>query len=220
VTFLPEKEGHKPFRPKLGIADFSDLIFGLALTIAAVTLTVNPPKTPFEIYVDIAIFSFNFYVLISVWVKHNQIMSLLPIERIQTRITNILLLLFVSIEPFLFNNLQTTITGTESSTFYSVASAIFGINIGLIMLMQALLCNEIATKDRTLVSQNLINPFKAERNVLVFCALIFFISAIPIFWSTQIDGFALRYFIWVIPAGLVWVDRLYILNLEKRLHYR
>jgi uncharacterized membrane protein len=217
VTFLPEKEEHKPFRPKLGLSDFSDLIFGLALTIAAVTLTVDPPTTPYEIYVDIAIFSFNFYVLISVWVKHYQIMSVLPLERIRTRLTNIFLLFFVSIEPFLFNNLQTTVTGEESLTFYSTASAIFGINIGMIMLMQALLCHEVATKDQKFVSQKLLRPFKAERNVLVFCSAIFFISALPLFWSTQINGFSLRYLIWIIPAGVVWIDRLSILNAEKRL---
>jgi hypothetical protein len=50
VTFLPEKKGHNPFRPKLGLTDFSDLIFGHALTIAAVFLTVTLPTIPLEIY--------------------------------------------------------------------------------------------------------------------------------------------------------------------------
>jgi hypothetical protein len=45
---LTEKKGHNPFRPKLGLTDFSDLIFGLALTIAAVSLTVNPPNHSFK----------------------------------------------------------------------------------------------------------------------------------------------------------------------------
>ena len=51
---------------------------------------------------------------------------------------------------------------------------------------------------------------------LIF-GLAFFLSAFPFFWSIQINGFALRYWIWIIPIVLVWVDRLYRLKLKKRL---
>lgn len=75
--------------------------------------------------------------------------------------------------------------------------------------MLGLFCNEIATKDRKLVSQDLIGPFRAERNGWLLASAIFFVSAVPIFWSVQINGTAVRYLIWAVPLALVWVERLY-----------
>ena len=148
--------------------------------------------------------------------RHKQIMSVLPLERNRTTLTNVFLLFCVSIEPFLFNMLQTPITGAESFTFLGTASAIFAIDLGVMMLMQALLCDEVSTEDRKLVPQDLIHPLKVERNAWFLCAGIFFLSAIPIFWSTEISGLALRYWIWIIPLSLAWVDRVYRLRLKKR----
>ncbi len=213
---MSEIEGNKPSIPKLSIEGLNDLIFGLALTIGAVTLVGNPPTTPNEMYVDIAIFAFSYYILISLWMRHKQIMSVLPLERNRTTLTNVFLLFCVSIEPFLFNMLQTPITGYESFTFLGTASAIFAIDIGVMMLMQALLCDEVGTEDRKLVPQDLIHPLKVERNAWFLCAGIFFVSAIPIFWSIEISGLALRYWIWIIPLGVAWVDRVYRLRLKRR----
>ncbi len=213
---LTETEGSKPSIPKLSIEGLNDLIFGLALTIGSITLVGNPPHTTNDIFVDIAIFTFSFYILISVWLRHNQIMSVLPLERNRTTLTNIILLFCVSIEPFLFNLLQRPITGGESFNFLSTASAIFAIDLGAMMLMQGLLCDEVADEDRKLVPQDLIHPVKVERNAWFVYAAFFFISTIPIFWSVQFYGFELRYWLWLIPLGLAWVDRVYRLRLKRR----
>jgi hypothetical protein len=37
----------------------------------------------------------------------------------------------------------------------------------------------------------------------------FFISAIPIFWSIQINGTPVRFLIWVVPLVLVWAERVH-----------
>ena len=213
---MTETEGNKPSIPKLSIEGLTDLIFGLALTIGSITLVGNPPTTTSDMYVDIAIFAFSFYVLISIWLRHNQIMSVLPIERNRTILTNIILMFCVSIEPFLFNLLQRPITGPESATFLSTASAIFAIDLGVMMLMQALLCHEVADEDRKLVPQDLIHPIKVERNAWFVYTGVFFISALPIFWSVQFHGLSLRYWLWLIPLALGWVDRVYRLRLKKR----
>ena len=135
-------------------------------------------------------------------------MSVLPLERRRTTVANILLLFCVSIEPFLFSLFQGPVAGAETSSFLNTATALFALDVGGMMLVLGLFCNEIATKDRKLVSSDLIDPFKNERNSWLLSAAIFFVSAVPIFWSLQLNGTAIRYLIWIIPLVLVWVERI------------
>jgi hypothetical protein len=71
-----------------------------------------------------------------------------------------------------------------------------------------LFCNETATKDRKLVAPDLIGPFQTERNALLICAAIFFVSALPIFWTLRIYDTPFRYLIWIAPLTIVWAERL------------
>jgi uncharacterized membrane protein len=185
------------------------MVFGLALSIGAVTLVENQPKTSLAIYADVGTFALSFYILISIWLRYTRIMSVLPLERRRTELSNSLLLFCVAIEPFLFNLLQRPIVGAETSSFLSTASALFALDIGGMMLMLGLFCNEIATKDRKLVAMKLIDAFRIERNGWLLSSAFFFVSAIPTFWSVQINGIALRFLIWVVPLVLVWAQRLY-----------
>jgi uncharacterized membrane protein len=191
-------------------------VFGLALSIGAITLVGNPPHTSLAIYEDVGTFAFSFYILISIWLRYTRIMSVLPLERRRTTISNVLLLFCVSIEPFLFNLLQRPDAGVETSSFLGTASTLFALDIGGMMLMLGLFCNEIATKDRKLVPKDLIVPFRVERNSWLLASAIFFVSAIPIFWSVQINGTAIRYLIWAVPLALVWAERLYSRFLKQR----
>jgi uncharacterized membrane protein len=145
----------EPPKPKPRIESLSDLVFGLALSIGAITLVENPPKTSLAIYADVGTFAFSFYILISIWLRYTRIMSVLPLERRRTILSNTLLLFCVAIEPFLFNLLQRPIVGAETSSFLSTASTLFALDIGGMMLMLGLFCNEIATKDRKLVTPRL-----------------------------------------------------------------
>ena len=142
-------------------------------------------------------------------------MSVLPLERRRTTFANTLLLFCVAIEPFLFNLLQKPIVGTESASFLATASTLFGLDIGGMFLMLGLFCNEIATKDRKLVYPDLIDEFKIERNTWFLLSAFFFVSAIPIFWSIQIDGVQVRFLIWAVPLALVWLGRVHRRRLMK-----
>jgi uncharacterized membrane protein len=169
----------------------------------------NPPQTSTAIYQDVGTFAFSFYILISTWLRYTRIMSVLPMERRRTTMSNVLLLFCVSIEPFLFNLLQRPVGGAETPSFLNTASTLFALVIGGMMLMLGLFCNEISTKDRKLVPIDLIGAFKNERNGWFLSSAVFFVSAIPIFWSIQINGTASRYLIWAIPLSLVWIERAY-----------
>ena len=180
-------------------------MFGLALSIGAITLVENPPKTSLAIYADVGTFALSFYIIISIWLRYTRIMSVLPLERRRTIFANSFLLFCVAIEPFLFNLLQKPIVGVESSSFLATASTLFGLDIGGMFLMLGLFCNEIASKDRKLVTSDLVDTFRIERNAWFLCSAFFFVSAIPIFWSIQINGTAARFLIWIVPLALVWI---------------
>ncbi len=212
---MSEIEKLEPPRPKPRIEGLSDLVFGLALSIGAITLVENPPKTSLAIYADVATFALSFYILISIWLRYTRIMSVLPLERRRTIFANGLLLFCVAIEPFLFNLLQKPIVGTETSSFLATASTLFALDIGGMFLMLGFFCNEIATEDRKLVAPDLIGTFRIERNWWFLCSAFFFVSAIPIFWSIPIDGTAVRFLIWVVPLVLVWVARVHRRRLIK-----
>jgi hypothetical protein len=142
-------------------------------------------------------------------------MSVLPLERRRSMLSNSLLLFCVAIEPFLFNLLQRPIVGAETSSFLSTATTLFALDIGGMMLMLGLFCNEIATKDRKLVIPDLIGEFKIERNTWFLLSAFFFFSAIPMFWSIQIDGIQVRFLIWLVPLALVWLGRVHRKRLIK-----
>ena len=192
-------------------------MFGLALSIGAITLVENPPKTSLAIYADVGTFALSFYILISIWLAYTRIMSVLPLERRRTIFANSILLFCVAVEPFLFNLLQKPIVGAETSSFLATASTLFAVDIGGMFLMLGLFCNEIATEDRKLVASDLIGTFRIERNWWFLSSAFFFVSAIPIFWSIQIDGTPVRFWIWVVPLVSVWVARINRRRLKNQL---
>ncbi|MGA8905521.1 MAG: hypothetical protein WB661_11010, partial [Candidatus Bathyarchaeia archaeon] len=70
---MPRNRGQTIPRPR--IETLSDLVFGLALSIGALTLVGKPPSTPADIRSDVLGFGFSFIILISVWVRYTRIMS-------------------------------------------------------------------------------------------------------------------------------------------------
>ena len=91
-----------PSRPRPRIEGLSDMVFGLALLVGAITLVGSAPNNVTGLFNDITTFAFSFLILISVWMRYTKIMSVLPLENRWTISLNTLLF-SVSIEPFLFN---------------------------------------------------------------------------------------------------------------------
>src|SRR6184192_2868949 len=102
--------------PRPRIQSLSDLIFGLALSIGALNLIASkPPDTP-ALLGNIATFGFSFLVLILVWFRYTEIMSVLSVETTRTRALNTIMLFLVAIEPYLFNQLSFGLNTVASST--------------------------------------------------------------------------------------------------------
>jgi len=93
-------------RPRPRIQSLSDLIFGLALSIGALNLISNKPADTQALFGNIATFGFSFLILIFVWFRYTEIMSVLPVETTRTRALNTVMLFLVAIEPYLFNQIS------------------------------------------------------------------------------------------------------------------
>ena len=73
---------------KSRIESLSDLVFGLALSIGAISLFANPPSTVAALQSDVLEFGFSFLILITVWTRFSNLMEVLPIETRSTLILN------------------------------------------------------------------------------------------------------------------------------------
>jgi len=190
--------------PKALIESLSDLIFGLALSIGALTLIGQPPSNFGQLIQSILFYAFSFLILISVWYGYTRIMSQLHIETTTLVETNIVLLFLVSIEPYLFNQLI-------SSTFGEYVSILYAFDLGGLFVIQAILSNTIL-KDRNR-PEPILRSFRFQRITLSISASIFFISALPFFWSLRVEvGGAVipvRILLWLITLTLSSIRHLW-----------
>jgi uncharacterized membrane protein len=192
-------------RPKPRIESLSDLIFGLALSVGAITLVgnINNIKTSGDLLNDIIVFGYSFLILIVVWIRYTKIMSVLPFERQWTISLNVALLFTVSLEPFLFNVLQ-----LGSSDIRDSASQFYAVDLGVMLAILASFTFVLADEDRKLVPRESKREFRIEGVNLALAALVFFISTLGIFWTSRApNGEPWRFYIWIIPFTLSAIRR-------------
>src|SRR6266705_919022 len=182
-------------RPRPRIESLTDLVFGLALSIGAISLISNKPTDPAHLYQAIAGFGFSFLILIQIWFRFTEIMSVLPVETTRTRLLNTVLLFLVALEPYLFNIIpffaasQAGMPNDVALTIY-VASIFYALDIGAIYGILALFTNILATEERKLVAPDLLRKYRLSRDLEIVVAIIFLASAIPLLTLN------IRYYIW------------------------
>jgi uncharacterized membrane protein len=195
-----ERSTHKP-----RIETLSDLIFGLALSIGALTLIGQPPTDFSQLLQSILFYAFSFTILISVWYGYTRNMALLRMETGKLMALNVVLLFLVSIEPFLFNQLFQL-----DAALVENVSIIYAIDLGGLFLIQALLANTILA-DKTNPPE-VRHGIQLRRNTFLLSSGLFFVSTLPIFWSWSITitngvGVPLRVVLWLTPIVLPSIRR-------------
>jgi len=208
-------EVKEPAMPKTRIETLSDLIFGLALSIGALTLIGQPPKNFLGLVLALLYYAFSFLILISVWFGYTRIMANLRVETRRTIYLNIAMLFLVSIEPFLFN----TLLNGELNTQY--VSILYGLDLGGLFLVQAILGNVIITQKS--MTTEIQRHYRLIRNSLLIGAAIFFISLIPVFWVLTIPlgnetYIHLTFLIWLIPLFQRSIRHLWEGRSSKKTH--
>jgi hypothetical protein len=98
--------------------------------------------------------------------------------------------LLVAIEPYLLYLL-----GQDDPALLNFYSTAYAIDIGLIMMILAGLCNRRTGPD---TDKESIDQYRMDRNRFIGTALIFLVSALPFFWlQSAIFSVNLRFLIWM-----------------------
>jgi uncharacterized membrane protein len=177
-------------RPRPRIESLTDLIFGLALSIGALALLNNQPSDAVGLASKVGYFAFSFLILISIWLRYTDVMSVLPVETRKTRGLNIVLLFFVALEPYLFNLFSLSFPLDVSTTAYAL-------DIGSIYAILASFNHILATDERHLVEPNMIQTHRLIRNMQIIVSAIFLVSIIPIFYDLKLNpSVPVRYLFW------------------------
>ncbi len=193
--------------PKSRIESLSDLIFGLALSIGALTLVGQQPSTFEEISAALGLYAFSFFILVGVWRSYSAVTSVLPIETETLTSFNILLLFVASVEPYLFNLLF-----TENGDVFNSISVIYAVDLAAMFLILAFFNHTLADEDKNRAPKEKLQLYRFERNYDIFIAGLFLVSALPIFESVTIGnaqyGLPLRIIIWIATLFLRFARRL------------
>ncbi len=187
---------------KKEIEDLSNLVFGLALTIGAVTLVAPVADDASLLVGAILNFALSFFIIVWIWWIYNTITKR---SHGETRLKfglNLVLLFLVVIEPFLL-----------SVTNRTVGSVAYAIDIGTILLILATY-NELAIREAPVVSDRTVERWRWSRNFQVICALVFYAS-IAIAFFPDVASAGVQGMIWFV-VFLIAVLSGFILDSRER----
>ena len=184
---------------KYRIEGLSDLVFGLALSIGSLAMINQNVDDQGDILSGMIWFTFGFLIIVKVWVSYSDVMSESKVETEFDFRLNLLLLLLVSIEPYLLY-----VMGKEDQQIMGFSTILYSVDIGLIMLVLGLYYHRrIMTQDGAVgQDRHDIN----QRNSHYLVAALFLVSAIPVFWDFTILDTKFRYVLWMtsIIPGIVY----------------
>ena len=189
------------------LSELVKIIFGLALSIGAISLFTRIPIATNAMLIDIGEFGFSFLILISVWLEYTNIMAVLPMKDGVTVVLNLALLFLVSIEPYLFY-LNITFDLLTRELLLNSASILYALDMAGLMLILALFTDELAREERGLVPKESLAKYKRARSTFFISAALFALSILPIFWTLKIMKYPIRFFFWFIPLILSSVTRI------------
>src|SRR5436305_7956906 len=108
--------------PRPRLETLSDLIYGLSLSIGAISLVItnSQSSSASDINRNILQFLFVFLILITSWIIYTSDMSVLPIETRLITFLNIVLLILVALTPYLFDQVVSTFNSLKVQEYASV----------------------------------------------------------------------------------------------------
>ena len=193
-------------RPRPRLESLSDLIYGLSLSIGAISLVITngQSQTVGDINRNILEFVFVFLILITSWIIYTSDMSVLPIETRLVTFLNVVLLVLVAIIPYLFDQITSPF---DSSSVQDYASVLFTLDFAATLLIMAVFAHVIAQEERQLVDGDVMLRFRRSRNILFILSAIVMLSlAVP--WNLLFAGVPVRLVFWSIPIAMFWYNRM------------
>ncbi len=201
-----QEGGRAPRRPRPRLETLSDLIYGLSLSIGAISLviTVSQSSTVDEINKNILQFLFVFLILITSWIIYTSDMSVLPIETRLITFLNIVLLVLVALTPYLFDQVVSTF---NSLSVQEYASILFTVDLAASLLILAAFAHIIAQEEEHLVDGYVMIRMRRVRNRLsVLTGIVLIALVAP--WDWVLLGVHIRLLIWSVPIISFWINRM------------
>ena len=208
VQMNENSEGRRP-RPR--IEGLSDLVFGLSLSLASLSLIVSPPSSSSEINNHILAFVFAFLILITSWLSYTNSMSVLPLETRTVTVLNVVMLMSVALVPFLLNVIELPnplLTAGENLAIRDYASTLFAVNLSALLAVLGFFSHILAQEEAKLIAPDLVARYKTSRNLTFILAGFMLLTATPIFGTYTILGYSARLYMWYVPILVYWVERL------------
>ena len=204
---LSTQEGERPRRrPRPRLESLSDLIYGLSLSIGAISLVLTNAQssTVSDINRNVLEFLFVFLLLITSWIIYTSDMSVLPIETRLVTFLNVVLLILVAIFPYLFDQVVSTFNPDSVQEY---ASILFTADLAGTLVIMATFAHIIAREEEHLVDGEVMIRFRTARNRMSVLTVVVLLSlAAP--WDWLFMGVHVRLFIWYIPIVSFWVFRM------------
>ena len=208
--------------PQARLEMFSDLIFGLSLSISAITLIGSPAYSQASIINKIVSFIFNFIILIMIWIRYTGTMAILPVETGQVIFLNLLMLLLVGLEPYLLSIIQGALFVVNPTDLNlgmaDYASSLYALDIAGLVAIQGFFTHILSREERGLVPSTLLHKYRVGRNAQLVLAAVFVLSVLPQLWTTSVFGLPLRIQIWWIPlfGSVILIVRKYGLGIPSK----
>ena len=202
---MQEGEQHRK-HPRPRLETLSDLIYGLSLSIGAISLVItnNQSSTASDINRNILEFLFVFLILITSWIIYTSDMSVLPVETRLVTFLNAILLIFVAIIPYLFDQ---AVSLYNTATDQDYASILFVIDYACTLLILAGFAHIISQEEKQLVDGDQMVRLRRIRNRLTLLTIVVLLSlAVP--WDWFFLGVHMRLFVWYVPIVSFWLNRL------------
>jgi uncharacterized membrane protein len=175
-------------------------VFGLALSIGALTLIGKSPVAPADIRNAVFQFGFSFIILVSIWIRYTRIMSVLPLETVWTVLLNVALLFLVSLEPYLLSVLNSA----ETLSIFDYGSVAYALDLAGLVAILGLFTHMLTREERKLVPARLLGQQRRIRNGFLFSAFLFLVSTLPPFLVWKLEGTPLRVLFWYVPLVILW----------------
>jgi uncharacterized membrane protein len=183
---------------RLAPESFSDIIFGLALSIGSLILIQSQVLTWQDFAWNVLLFGFSFLVIAMIWLLFSQTISILPSEVPSALFLNLVLLFCVALEPYLFYLLMNGAT----QNLLSFTSVGYALDVGVMFVILAILASFVLKQERVdgegqrpRLHPGILQRFKHMMIAEYAVGALFLVSAAPIFWvPTQIGH--LRFVLW------------------------
>ena len=184
----------------------SDLIYGLSLSIGAISLviTVSQSSSVDDINRNILQFLFVFLILITSWIIYTSDMSVLPVETRLITFLNVVLLVLVALTPYLFDQVVSTF---NSLSVQEYASILFTVDLAASLLILATFAHIIAQEEEHLVDGYVMIRMRMVRNRLSILMVIVLIALVAP-WDWVFLGVHIRLLIWSVPIISFWINRM------------